>query len=49
VTRYDFAIGESDGPGVELMLVAMQVSGGEAAGVLIVTILIIALLIWACS
>jgi hypothetical protein len=34
------------GLGVELMLVALQVSGGEA---LIVTILIIALLIWAFS
>jgi hypothetical protein len=41
------AIGVSDGGlGVELMLVALQVSGGEA---LIVTILIIALLIWAFS
>jgi hypothetical protein len=31
---YDFAIGESDGLGVELMLVAMQVSGGDI-GVLV--------------
>jgi hypothetical protein len=45
--QYDLAIGVSDGGlGVELMLVALQVSAGEA---LIVTILIIALLIWAFS
>jgi hypothetical protein len=45
---YDFAIGESDGTGVELMLVAMQVSGGDI-GVLVVAILIIALLVWGFS
>ena len=45
---YDFAIGESDGPGVELMLVTMQVSGGDV-GVLVATILVIALIVWGLS
>ena len=45
---YDFAIGESDGPGVELMLVTMQVTNSDI-GVLVVVILIIALLVWCFS
>jgi hypothetical protein len=45
---YDFAIGESDGPGVELMLVTMQVTDSDI-GVLVVVILIIALLVWCFS
>ena len=45
---YDFAIGESDGPRVELMLVTMQVTDSDI-GVLVVVILIIALLVWCFS